>query len=886
MGKQGSLKLLLAVLLVFGTIGTAGYAAETAVGDKAKFTDTSAHWANKYISKMAMLDIVRGYTDGSFRPDNPVSRQEAVLMALRLLGLEDDAEHATINAIYGFETDAYFKPYVDYAFSIGLVSNLEELSSYGRAKWGASPASREWIAKLTIRVIDEEEAETSSIQFSDRNDISAWAVGYVNAAAELGIVTGSNGAFNPQKPVTRAELAAFFSRAEPMLAERSPRVAEGIVTKADAAGLTIADADGKTMSFIYAAAPALYSYNQYEPISKADIASYSRVLVIHDEGIACYVEVLEEQSVQRINGTYLRSNLQNWTLALESDGVEHSFKLDPGFSIISSDGSGLDYASLVPGSEIEAAYTTIGSEHTIRQIKVLKVPLNKVSTGTVQGLSVNTGVLTVNDDESGELEEYVLDDALLSDDWTAVYGNRTVPLYQIAVGDEIRYEVENSIVTDIELLRPVHPILQMLEAVVDYNNTDSRTLYVEAGDGIRIGYVYADDVEVRLAGKENATIADIAKDDNITLYLDENNKIVKVEIANRSITTMFMVPYLNYYDQQKTLIVLDPAQKITPYYVTSNTVVTLNGNVVDHDQIAKILKENDRIDMTFSTGTNELLAIRKSDTYRGTIADIDSSKMLLTVKTESGVQAVFPLNAQTHYEIIGNRSSKLQDFRVGDAVSVTLNDAQTALASVKKIVTLEYTISDVQVSTRKVTVINDAQQKEDLTVPSTAVIRHTGKSNPTINDLKAGDHAVMTFVGRTVSEVDIPAISFGRVTAVNAEDGTFTLEDYKDGRKSKTYKLNNRELNVNDRVYVVLHVDGTQSVQELVSFEKSYWKSEPDVRAIYFLKKNFNDKNKFYLHEKAIIRKNNTIVSESSLTYGAVVTGYLLNDTIIEIIIH
>jgi hypothetical protein len=879
---------MLAIVLMFGAVGTAVHAADTAAGEKAKFTDTSSHWANKYITKMALLDIVRGYTDGSFRPDNPVSRQEAVLMALRLLGLEDDAETASVNAVYGFETDAYFKPYVDYAFSIGLLSNLEELSSYGRAKWGTSPASREWIAKLTIRVIQEEERATSSIQFSDRDDISAWAVGYVNAAAELGIVTGSNGAFYPHRSVTRAELATFFSRAEPLLAERSPRIAEGVVTAADNAGLTITDAQGNAVSFIYAAAPALYSYAQNTPIARTDIRAYSRVLVIQDAGVAYYVEVLAEQQAETKKGTILYTDIDDLTVGIDVGGAGIVFQVVPSSTrIVTADGAGgLDFNSLVPGSEVEVTYVTVDGQYAIQQLKVLSVPLNKVSTGTVQRLSVNAGLLTVIDDESGELEEYALDEAILSDGWTAVYGDRTVTLEQISVGDEIRYEVENSIVTDIELLRPVHPILQAKKAVVLYSDAARKMIFVRTEDNAMIGYEYAAEVEVTLEGKANPTLADIEEDDEITMYLDETNKVVKIEIANRSITTKFLIPYLNYYDQQKTLIVLDTDQKITPYYITDDTVVTYNGSKVDHSQITKVFKENDRIDMTFSTVTNEIISLSNSDTYRGTISAIDPNALRVSVILDSGYEVALPLNTQTTYEMIDVRPAKLLNFRVGDTVTATLNEAKTAVGSLKKIVTREYTIAEIQTSTRKIVVLNDAQQKEDHTVPSTAVIRRAEKQNATFQDLKAGDQAIVTFVGRTVANIDVPRISFGRVTAVNEDKGTFTLADYNDGQNTKTFELKGLTLSVNDRVSVVQHVDGTLSVQPLVSFEKLYWKSEPKEKAIYFLKKTISEKNKFQLHEKAIIRKNNAVVDASALSYGATVTGYLYNDAIIEIVIH
>ncbi len=44
------------------------------------FTDTENHWAEKYIESIYSEGIVNGYSDGSFRPENSVTRAEAVKM--------------------------------------------------------------------------------------------------------------------------------------------------------------------------------------------------------------------------------------------------------------------------------------------------------------------------------------------------------------------------------------------------------------------------------------------------------------------------------------------------------------------------------------------------------------------------------------------------------------------------------------------------------------------------------------------------------------------------------------------------------------------------------------------------------------------------------------
>jgi hypothetical protein len=60
-------------------------------GGTANFSDTAGHWAEGYIGLAAGLGLVNGYPDGTFKPDNTVSFDEALTMVVRGLGYTDDS---------------------------------------------------------------------------------------------------------------------------------------------------------------------------------------------------------------------------------------------------------------------------------------------------------------------------------------------------------------------------------------------------------------------------------------------------------------------------------------------------------------------------------------------------------------------------------------------------------------------------------------------------------------------------------------------------------------------------------------------------------------------------------------------------------------------------
>ena len=53
--------------------------------ENSSFTDISGHWAEKEIERAATLGWVSGYTDGSFHPDAPITRAEAMTLINRVL---------------------------------------------------------------------------------------------------------------------------------------------------------------------------------------------------------------------------------------------------------------------------------------------------------------------------------------------------------------------------------------------------------------------------------------------------------------------------------------------------------------------------------------------------------------------------------------------------------------------------------------------------------------------------------------------------------------------------------------------------------------------------------------------------------------------------------
>jgi len=82
-------------VIVVRALGLADYATGTS-----SFSDMGGHWSNPYVAYATSLGIIDGYPDGTFRPDNPVSYDEAAKMLVAALGYTPDSLQGTWPANY------------------------------------------------------------------------------------------------------------------------------------------------------------------------------------------------------------------------------------------------------------------------------------------------------------------------------------------------------------------------------------------------------------------------------------------------------------------------------------------------------------------------------------------------------------------------------------------------------------------------------------------------------------------------------------------------------------------------------------------------------------------------------------------------------------------
>lgn len=98
------------------------------------FTDISASWARTHINQAAVAGLIYGYEDGSFLPNRNITRAEAISMFNRILNRKTSAD-AVVN---GYKTFSDVPAGKWFYWDIVEASNAHDFTRNGSAeKWTA-----------------------------------------------------------------------------------------------------------------------------------------------------------------------------------------------------------------------------------------------------------------------------------------------------------------------------------------------------------------------------------------------------------------------------------------------------------------------------------------------------------------------------------------------------------------------------------------------------------------------------------------------------------------------------------------------------------------------------------------------------------------------------
>lgn len=202
--RNYSVIIFLSLTLLLGTFANAFAATqsvETAKDPKA--SDISGHWAEKVLAEWQEQGLIKGFNDGTLRPNQSISRSEFAALVNRAFQFKNKSEIAykDVSASDWFYEDAaiakaagYMKGYTNGTFKPSQLLTRQEAAV---------------IIVAILKLKDSDAAQT----MSDAKQIPTWSKGAIGAVINAGLMTGSYGKFRPLDSATRAESVTVLDKA-------------------------------------------------------------------------------------------------------------------------------------------------------------------------------------------------------------------------------------------------------------------------------------------------------------------------------------------------------------------------------------------------------------------------------------------------------------------------------------------------------------------------------------------------------------------------------------------------------------------------------------------------------------------------------------------------
>lgn len=173
--------------------------------NKINFTDVSQdYWAYSQIQDFVKKGYIEGYGDNTFRPKEPIKRNEFVKIFNKVFGLTNKS-----GIVFDDTKDNWAKDEIDIAVTNGVAQGI------GANKFEPEEyITREAAVKMLANYMKIEDKNHDKIKrFPDYNEISDWARDAFEGNFEKGYIQGTDeGKLAPKNNITRAEVVTLLGR--------------------------------------------------------------------------------------------------------------------------------------------------------------------------------------------------------------------------------------------------------------------------------------------------------------------------------------------------------------------------------------------------------------------------------------------------------------------------------------------------------------------------------------------------------------------------------------------------------------------------------------------------------------------------------------------------
>ena len=179
-----------------------------------QFPDVASdHWAASQIQILSDQGVIVGYPDGTFKPDENVTRAEFASMAIKALG-QEDANVAQEIHFSDVNKDFWAYNIIQKAVYFDLIPDAKDQKFRPYDSVTRAEAITIAVNALTTQQISEQRAqEIISKSYEDYTQMPAWfliAAGKAQLLDLIVVMPGNEGKLEADRPANRAEVAAIL----------------------------------------------------------------------------------------------------------------------------------------------------------------------------------------------------------------------------------------------------------------------------------------------------------------------------------------------------------------------------------------------------------------------------------------------------------------------------------------------------------------------------------------------------------------------------------------------------------------------------------------------------------------------------------------------------
>lgn len=627
------------------------------------FKDTESHWSKLVVEKSYALDLMKGYPGEVFKPEDPVTRLEAIAIIIRAMGLEEEARTVDYkNSGISLPPGMFWgQGHLVVAAQKGLLHK----DYVGQLLFG-NPIPRQEVATLVAVALRDKlkvKGDHQKLTYTDTADINPAYLPYVADVSQNNIMQGiENNQFGPDQIMKRGQMAALMVKTvqEGWFAYGSDKIISGTISTLDSTAgvLAITRADGthtprlidaNAVFFKDSKPSSLAGFKIGDPVM-AILGSNSKVRYLDGSGTpAAGADIT---AAAEITGKIVdRSLTGDSSLKLRNlDFKETVYPLSQVVTITDGVNAG-SLSNLTDGTYVKVKI----NNDSIHYIKILQA---EEVAGEVN--SIIPGYFTIKTD-SGNSRIF----SVRPDDLKIVRSGSRLDFSSLRNGERVKVTVVSGEAREITLVafnpdktevRAVDPFFRLLSVTDD--NFIRKEFEVELRASIR-------------KGTRQIALNDLKPGDSVSIKVGGNGKVYDIYMEDTSLPSIYGT-VTDVWAGGYPRIYVDSVR----YIIDSGIPITKSGASVSLRDIMLGTRVKIRVNDYNNVVSIEIVD-DKNITVEGIVTGTDLTGKKITVEQSSRLEYTLPVNSNFKiYDqtVSSTTSTRLEDIRRGWGVKLHLNN--------------------------------------------------------------------------------------------------------------------------------------------------------------------------------------------------------------------